>query len=376
MDRRDFLRAVGGLGAAALGAGGCGLDDADSPGLPPPPPPPLAQPDAAQQPIVEEPADMTMPPPRQTRGVLITLDDLSLADWPDRAARAGLTALSLHCTQRPSETMVPFIQGPLGQFFLERCARLGLDVEFEMHSMRDLMPSDLFASRPHLFRANAACERVADGNLCVHSAEALDVAADNAIKLVRALRSTTSRYFLWPDDGANWCECDCCAPLSFSDQQLVLENHMLAAIRSVDSRATLAHLAYVNTLDAPSEIEPADGMFLEFCPIFRRYDLAFDTPGDETQRYYLDSLDANLAVFNKGDAKALEFWLDVSRFSGWTRPARELPFVEELLRADVRAYHARGVRNISSFAAWLDSDYVKRFGEPPLPEFGRALSQP
>src|SRR5262245_44345484 len=159
MDRREFLRALGGLGAAALGAGGCTPDGAAPSQMPPPP---LSD---GEQPTAVERGDMARPPPRATRGALITLDDLSLEDWPDRAARAGLTTLSLHCAQRPSETMVPYMRGPLGHLFLERCARVGLDVEFEMHSMRDLLPADLFATRPHLFRANADCERVADGNL-------------------------------------------------------------------------------------------------------------------------------------------------------------------------------------------------------------------
>src|SRR5690349_10012285 len=107
MDRRDFLRALGGLGAAALGAGGCSSGGSAPSQIAWP------SPDAAQQPGAEGPRDMAPPPPRATRGVLITLDDLSLWDWPERAAGAGLTTLSLHCAQRPSEAMVPYIQGPI-----------------------------------------------------------------------------------------------------------------------------------------------------------------------------------------------------------------------------------------------------------------------
>ena len=62
--------------------------------------------------------------------------------------------------------------------------------------------------------------------------------------------------------------------------------------------------------------------------------------------------------------------MDASRFSGWTRPARRLPFVDEFFRADVAAYHARGIHDIASFAVWLDADYVARHGPPPIPEFG------
>jgi hypothetical protein len=32
----------------------------------------------------------------------------------------------------------------------------------------------------------------------------------------------------------------------------------------------------------------------------------------------------------------------------------------------LEAYAARGIRHITSFAAWVDADYAKRFGNPLL----------
>ena len=40
----------------------------------------------------------------------------------------------------------------------------------------------------------------------------------------------------------------------------------------MDSKASLAHLAYANTLTPPEKVNPVEGVFLEFAPINRRYD--------------------------------------------------------------------------------------------------------
>src|SRR5437868_4755399 len=83
MDRREFLRALGGLGAAALGAGACnptGVGElAWNPSAPIDPTLRCEQ-NAAPG---ADPPDMACPPPRPTRGAIITLDDLSLSTWPE-----------------------------------------------------------------------------------------------------------------------------------------------------------------------------------------------------------------------------------------------------------------------------------------------------
>lgn len=241
--------------------------------------------------------------------------------------------------------------------------------------MRDLLPRALFSVEPELFRQDASGARTIDANLCVHGGDgrALELACDNALAIARALRPTTGRYFLWADDGAAWCACDRCAPLSASDQALTLENAVVDALRAASPHARLAHLAYASTLAAPTVVRPRPGIFLEFAPIWRRYDLPLDTPGDETQRAHLAALDANLAVFGSDGAQALEYWLDASRFSHWQRPSVRLPFDESLLADDVETYRARGVRHLTSFAVFLDADYVARYGDPPLDAYGAAL---
>jgi hypothetical protein len=313
-----------------------------------------------------------------TRGVVLTVEDLSLDDWPERARRAGLTTIALHTNRSVWTALVPFLQSPRGRAFVARCARLGLEVEYEVHAVRDPLPRALFAVEPGLFRLHGSGRRTPDANLCVHGGDgrALAIAAQNALALARVLRPSTGRYFLWGDDGAAWCACPECsakAPTA-SDQALLLENAIVEALRAVSPQAQLAHFAYAEMLAAPTVVRPRPGIFLEYAPFYRRYDLPLETPGDATQRAHLAALDANLALFGSDGAQALEYWLDASRFSGWQKPARRIPFDESILYDDVRAYRVRGVRHVTTFAVFVDADYVARWGEPPIEAYGAALS--
>src|SRR5579872_2696117 len=203
----------------------------------------------------------------ETRGLVILPEDLSLCDWPDRAAQAGLNTIALHRGDSP-QAVVRFIQLDAGQDFLGRCRRHGLRVEYELHAMKELLPRSLFATEPGLFRMDDRGRRTKSSNCCVHSARALEVIAENAIALDRVLRPTTGRYFLWGDDGQPWCRCPQCRGFSDSEQALLLENHLVRELqRHVNPRAQLAHLAYANTITTPRQVKPAPGVFLEFAPI-------------------------------------------------------------------------------------------------------------
>jgi hypothetical protein len=243
--------------------------------------------------------------------------------------------------------------------------------------MKELLPRDLFPKDPTLFRANDKKERTPDANLCVHSERALDIVGEHAVALAKSLRPMTGRYFLWGDDGQPWCRCDKCRELSDSDQALVLENHLWKVLRDQDEKAQLAHLAYSHTLAAPKQIRPAQGVFLEYAPINRRYDIPYSLQMEPTQPDGLHMLDANLQVFCPETAQVLEYWLDVSRFSKWTQPTVKLPWNREVFVADLEAYGSRGIRHITTFAAWVDADYLTRFGEPNfIGEYGAGLSGP
>jgi hypothetical protein len=92
-------------------------------------------------------------------------------------------------------------------------------------------------------------------------------------------------------------------------------------------------------------------------------------------RRFLDLLDANLAVFGHRHAQALEYWLDDSMYSHWRRPAQQLLFSQATLEADVNIYGKRGIRNVTSFAVFIDAEYVARFGFPEaVQKYGKQLA--
>ena len=122
-------------------------------------------------------------------------------------------------------------------------------------------------------------------------------------------------------------------------------------------------------------VKPEPGVFLEYAPIKRRYDTPYEKQSEPGQPDALSALDANLRVFPADTAQVLEYWLDVSRFSQWKRPAVKLPWRRDVVEADVATYAARGIRHVTSFAVYVDADYRRKHGEPTfIAEYGAALA--
>lgn len=317
-----------------------------------------------------------------TRGVVLYPWDLTLADWPERAAKAGVTTIGLHAARR-LDVLIAFVKSERGVDFLARCKKLGVHVEYELHAMGDLLSRELYYRDTDLFRVDREGRRNEDFNCCPSSPQAVAIIAEGAVEVARVLKPTTGRYFYWPDDGREWCHCPKCKGLTASEQATLVENAMVAALRKhVDPAATLAHIAYHYTLEPPKRVTPLPGLFVEFAPINRVYDrsiadrgvkLAHNAPDPKSHGGYLDILDANLEVFGKETAQVLEYWLDVSKFSGWARPAKKLPWDAKVVAADAEAYTGRGIRHVTTFATWIDDRYVKAYGDPPLGEYVRAL---
>jgi hypothetical protein len=232
-----------------------------------------------------------------------------------------------------------------------------------------------------MFRINVAGDRVMDSDFCAHSNDAIEIICANAVRFARILPSTTGRYFFWMDDSKPMCHCPLCRAYSDSDQALILENAMLKALREYDPRATLAHLAYLNTLTPPSQVKPDAGVFLEFAPINRRWDQplkkleAVGRDERTTHREILDLLDANLDAFGSEGAQVLEYWLDVSLFSGWNRDAKtKLPWNPKIFMDDIDTDAKRGIQHVTSFVVYVDADYLERHGEIGfLTEYGDGL---
>ena len=311
------------------------------------------------------------------RGAVLSVEDLETAPWPEIAAASGINTIGTHIT--PSQVLA-FIGSDKGKAFLNKCSRLGIDVEHQLHAMGDLLPRDLFEEDSTMFRMDKDGRRVADYNCCPHSEKALEVIAANAARFVAALPATNHRYYFWLDDNSEPCFCPLCREYSASEQALIVENRMLEAIREVDPEATLAHLAYQKTLEPPVKVKPAEGIFLEFAPIEREWDRPLsdlDAPGRKgrmSHREALELLDANLKVFPAETAVVLEYWLDVSLASDWRKPAVELPWRPDVFITDLAVYKSRGLRNVTSFAVYMDSTYFAVYpGDKSLSDYGTIL---
>ena len=176
----------------------------------------------------------------------------------------------------------------------------------------------------------------------------------------------------WSDGSAAWCRCRRCRELSDSDQSFLVENAIVKALRSEEPGAQVAHLACHVTMPPPQEIRPEAGVFLQFAPARRRYDLPYSQQRSQEEKDSLWYLERNLEVFPAATAQALEYWLDVSLFSHGRR--LPLPWDRDRVRADIGTYRALGIQHIKSFANDLDAEYVRRNGEPTfLAEYGAAL---
>jgi hypothetical protein len=307
--------------------------------------------------------------------VTVWATDLARWDWPAKAHAAGLNTIATH--HDPAEILA-FLGTEKGAAFLDGCAKFGLDIEHSLHSYSTLLQRDLFAKDSEMFRMNEEGVRTPDANFCVSSKRALEVVTENAVKWSKLLRSTTGRYLFISDDAKNLCSCPKCRILRPSDQTLIVQNAIVKALRRENPSATVSHPAYVHTLAPPREVRPEPGVFLEWAPITRTHDRPYtdrNAKGGEHGRL-VDHLYANLEIFGAEGAQVFEYWFDSYRASGWkTREERwdRAPWDPEVFHEDLGFLKKVGIRNITSVTCWVNQDYVDRFGEPPLVDYGREL---
>lgn len=320
-------------------------------------------------------------PHYQMKGVILDPNDISSVEWVKMAAENGINTIGTHmapgCKAMCAE-ISEFILSEKGQEFLAECEKYGIDVEHQLHAMKELLPRELYAEDSTMFRMNEEGRRVADANCCVHSERALETIVKNAVEIAKVLRPTNHRYYFWLDDGKPVCQCPQCKEFSPSEQALIIENRIVTALRELDPKAQLAHLAYHNAVQAPRKVKPVDGIFLEFAPYFRSWehpltDLDIERRG-MTHGENLQCLKDNLEVFDPETAIVLEYWLDVSLFSRWKKPAVELPWHREVFLSDIDTFAKMGVKNVTSFALFMDSEYFGKYSVAPVVEYGEGLN--
>lgn len=296
------------------------------------------------------------------RGVVLYPSDitsLGLEQWRKRIDLSGINLIALHSAtfNEPLDTLKQFLASVTGQEFLKMCKEENVDVEYELHVLQSILPRELFDEHPEYFRMDSTGHRVQAHNMCFTCEEAYEAIRPQVEELMGWLHPTTHRYFLWTDDitGA-FCNCENCRKFSPSEQALIYEKHLLEMIREYDSEATIAHLAYFQTLMPPEKVSPSEGIFLEYAPISRDYTKSLS-------RAHIEALEGNLKIFPPLTTHILEYWLDESMFCGWKKDSLvPLPFHKEDCRRDIALYRSFGIKSITCFATWLNAAYVSRFG--------------
>ncbi len=249
-------------------------------------------------------------------------------------------------------------------------AECGMGVEYEMHAARYLLPKEEFERHPEWFRQNKQGERIPDFNCCASSTEAVDYIAESAARLAKGLYRSTNRYFFWLDDGRDiYCHCPKCEKLSPSDQQLKILNHMLKRLKKDNENASLAYLAYCDTMQPPRSIVPEKGIFLEYAP----YDRDFHAPISENAQ--AETIRALLDFFGREGAKVLDYWYDNSYYSGYRKPPKALVPDKAVIDADIKFYTEVGFGDISGFACYLGEEYEELYGEPDISDIGELLEK-
>lgn len=311
------------------------------------------------------------------RGIVVYPSDIisvGVKNWVEMADKSGLNVIGIHADTR-LETLPKlrtFLENEKGKLFLSECKKRNILVEYELHILRELLPRELHNQHPEFFRMDEDGKRQQEYNMCFTSEPALDIVANNAVEMAKWLKPTSHRYFFWTDDVQYYCHCDKCRVYTPSEQTLLYENAMYKALKEFDPGASVAHLAYVKTLGAPEKIKPETGVFLEYAPIRRDYN-------QPLMEDHLKQLEDNLKVFPPETAHVLEYWLDISMFSDWKKDdLKEAPWKKAQCERDFILYTGLGMRSITTFGAWINADYIQKFGqkntETLLAEYGEVIN--
>lgn len=270
--------------------------------------------------------------------------------------------------------------------FKAECAANNIDIEFQEHMIGALLQRGAkLAEHPDYFRMDEKGNRVT-GNACPSSPEAIAILKEQAKWVAATYRSTNNKYYCWMDDGvyggaAPICNCPKCkaAGWNAADQALIFENAILEGLRSVNPKATLAHLAYDYTIEAPSKVKPVDGIFLEFAPIHRSYEYPLSNKGvrkggHQTHGQMLQCLEANLKVFPSETAQVLEYWVDASLASDYKIGAlKPVPWNLTIFNDDLATYASYGIHCVTAYSAFIGPVYAGKYGVTCLEQYGDGL---
>jgi hypothetical protein len=215
----------------------------------------------------------------------------------------------------------------------------GITLELGGHYLPHFVPRELFHEHPDWFRfANGG--RVNEYNFCPSSRPALEYLKERVRQYVGEMPEAEV-YNVWADDTAEdastWCFCPSCQGYSPSDQNLLVMNAIAEAVRDVKPSARLVNIAYHETVEPPTKVEPAPGVVLMWAPRERCYAHALDDPGCAKNRDHAAALERLVRIFDPAQAEVFEYYPDQVVFNHMQ------PALPDTIAGDVRYYKRLGI---------------------------------
>ncbi|MFA6292335.1 MAG: DUF4838 domain-containing protein, partial [Victivallales bacterium] len=146
---------------------------------------------------------------------------------------------------------------------------LGIRLEVGGHGLSKMLPRELFAEKPEMFRMfqpeDFNGKRLGDSNFCITNHEARKTVKDNFRKKLDSAKGAYGIH-AWADDlpAGGWCLCPCCRSFSPEDQSMMAMNLLAETARESRSALRIANIAYHDTMFPGINISPAAECFLLF----------------------------------------------------------------------------------------------------------------
>ena len=233
---------------------------------------------------------------------------------------------------------LPLEQLPLAQ-------QLGLRSEIGAHGMSELLPRELFATRPELFRMfqpeDFSGKRMSDSNFCVTNPETKRIVQENYRKKLHAAKGVYAIH-AWADDlpAGGWCMCSRCRAYTPTDQAMLSMRLLTEVVAREKLPMRVPIIAYHDTMFPGKCIPAPKEGFLLFAPRERCYGHALNDPSCERNRWYFAGLKAWMEAFRGiGDAHTFEYYFDQILFRGL------YPYLPGVILGDMAAYEKAGIES-------------------------------
>jgi hypothetical protein len=193
-------------------------------------------------------------------------------------------------------------------------------------------------------------------NFCPDDQATLDREKKRFTDYVADLPSAMNEIFLWPaDEFLKPCASPQFRDYSVPDLILSFANRMAQTLRESRPQAHFAYLSYFSTWQPPTREKPAEGVSLEWAPMFQSFGSAIDDPNSAVNAEYKNNFEELVGLFGGARTQVLGYWLDDTLFS--RTHYVKLPHVPKALKGDLAYYHRLGVPAVTTFGVITGRDY-------------------